>query len=722
MNGLNYLLQSNLYLIVFFSFYWVFLRKETFNNYNRAYLVLSGIASFVIPFWNLDLVQSWFITQKTAQAVEAFNLPALIVQNPQVDQEFSLTTYFPAVYGLISAAFALKFLTNILNLYRFINGNETLNKAFSFFNTIIIANDVDPDDVIYNHERVHASQYHSFDVLLFEIIGIFCWFNPIIYAYKIAIKNIHEFIADEIASTQLGSKIEYAMVLFSERFQTHPSVLVSNFFTKTSLKLRIEMLNKAKSKKMAMLKYGLIAPIFLGMLVFTSVAIANGKKITDLLLITSKKTIKGTLINYDKKPIKGATVVDIRTQKRTQTDEEGNFALPIQGFDTNLEVSHVSYRTKNIKVLSETPITITMRRYINELSGAFVLAADKEISIKTQSESIKTELIVEENANSELKLVEQNAEFVGGASAMYEYLRKNLRYPEEAKKNNKQGIVYIKFTVGETGAISKVRSISPLGYVGFVGYGLENEAKRVVQSMPNWQPAMQNGKPENVEYALPIQFILEENLNKSEILKSRPEKTNQQNEAKSDTFTLSNIMAEPKALIFENGLEVPHKNLRQIITETYKGGIGFKIYDPNDSFKKFGNRGKFGAVEIQHGEVSKIKYADLKQGFIEEIFTEVEQPAEFPGGQGAMGKFLQMNLKYPVPAQRANVSGKVFLSFVVKRSGDIENIQIIKGQGYGLDEEAVRVIKGMPKWIPAKQSGRVVNSQFNLPIDFQIGK
>ena len=696
MNWLNYLLQSNLYLIVFFCFYWVFLRKETFNNYNRAYLVLSGIASFVIPFWNLDLVQSWFITQKTAQAVEAFNLPALIVQNPQVDQDFSLTTYFPVVYGLISAAFALKFLTNILNLYRFINGNETLNKAFSFFNTIIIANDVDPDDVIYNHERVHASQYHSFDVLLFEIIGIFCWFNPIIYAYKIAIKNIHEFIADEIASTQLGSKIEYVMVLFSERFQTHPSVLVSNFFTKTSLKLRIEMLNKAKSKKMAMLKYGLIAPIFLGMLVFTSVAIANGKKITDLLLITSKKTIKGTLINYDKKPIKGATVVDIRTQKRTQTDEEGNFALPIQGFDTNLEVSHVSYRTKNIKVLSETPITITMRRYINELSGAFVLAADKEISIKTQSESIKTELIVEDNANSELKLVEQNAEFVGGASAMYEYLRKNLRYPEEAKKNNKQGIVYIKFTVGETGAISKVRSISPLGYVGFVGYGLENEAKRVVQSMPKWQPAMQNGKPESVEYALPIQFILDsgKQLGKADTLSDNP------------IFLL-----DGKTITKEEALD---PKLTEKIAE-------ISVYKGKEAIKRFGEKGNNGVVVM----ISKKENPFNKLGVYvenEEIFTEVEQPAEFPGGQGAFGSYLQKNLRYPKEAQKKNKSGKVFASFVVMRNGEITNVKIIKGQGYGLDEEAVRVIKAMPKWIPAKQSGRVVNSQFNLPIDFQIGK
>ncbi len=104
----------------------------------------------------------------------------------------------------------------------------------------------------------------------------------------------------------------------------------------------------------------------------------------------------------------------------------------------------------------------------------------------------------------------------------------------------------------------------------------------------------------------------------------------------------------------------------------------------------------------------------------EEIFTVVEQNAEFPGGQSAMGKFLQKNLRYPPPAQRANVSGKVFLSFVVDRNGDISDVSVLKGLGFGCDEEAMRVVKAMPKWNPGKQSGRSVKSKFNLPISFVL--
>lgn len=104
----------------------------------------------------------------------------------------------------------------------------------------------------------------------------------------------------------------------------------------------------------------------------------------------------------------------------------------------------------------------------------------------------------------------------------------------------------------------------------------------------------------------------------------------------------------------------------------------------------------------------------------EEVFTVVEQNAEFPGGQSALGKFLQKNLRYPPQAQRANVSGRVFLSFVVDRAGEISDVQVLKGLGFGCDEEAIRVVKSMPRWNPGKQSGRAVKSKFNLPISFVL--
>ncbi|AUD02385.1 energy transducer TonB [Spirosoma pollinicola] len=104
----------------------------------------------------------------------------------------------------------------------------------------------------------------------------------------------------------------------------------------------------------------------------------------------------------------------------------------------------------------------------------------------------------------------------------------------------------------------------------------------------------------------------------------------------------------------------------------------------------------------------------------EEIFTVVEQQPEFSGGMAALGQYLSKNLRYPAAAQRANVSGRVFVSFVVNTDGSIQDVQVLKGLGFGTDEEAQRVVKGMPKWRPGKQSGRPVRVKYNLPINFTL--
>ncbi len=104
----------------------------------------------------------------------------------------------------------------------------------------------------------------------------------------------------------------------------------------------------------------------------------------------------------------------------------------------------------------------------------------------------------------------------------------------------------------------------------------------------------------------------------------------------------------------------------------------------------------------------------------DEVFTVVEQNPEFIGGQAAMYAWLGKNIKYPAAASRANISGKVFVSFTVNTDGSITDAQVLKGLGFGTDEEAIRVVKSMPRWKPGKQSGRPVRVKYNLPISFQL--
>ncbi len=99
-------------------------------------------------------------------------------------------------------------------------------------------------------------------------------------------------------------------------------------------------------------------------------------------------------------------------------------------------------------------------------------------------------------------------------------------------------------------------------------------------------------------------------------------------------------------------------------------------------------------------------------------FAYVEVMPEFVGGNAAMMQYLQRHLKYPTQALRANVEGRVYIAFTVNPDGAISDVEVLKGLGYGTDEEASRVIRQMPNWKPGYQNHRAVPVRYNLPITF----
>ncbi|MCD4789197.1 MAG: energy transducer TonB [Bacteroidales bacterium] len=103
-----------------------------------------------------------------------------------------------------------------------------------------------------------------------------------------------------------------------------------------------------------------------------------------------------------------------------------------------------------------------------------------------------------------------------------------------------------------------------------------------------------------------------------------------------------------------------------------------------------------------------------------QIFTVVEAMPTFPGGDVARIKYLNENIKYPQMARESGIQGRVFVTFVVEKDGRVTDVKIMRGIGGGCDEEAIRVIKNMPKWVPGKQRGKPVRVQFNMPILFKL--
>jgi len=104
----------------------------------------------------------------------------------------------------------------------------------------------------------------------------------------------------------------------------------------------------------------------------------------------------------------------------------------------------------------------------------------------------------------------------------------------------------------------------------------------------------------------------------------------------------------------------------------------------------------------------------------ENVFLVVEDAPEYPGGLDSLMKYLRENITYPKDALEANIQGTVYVTFIVEANGSVSSVKVLRGIGGGCDEEAVRVVKGMPDWKPGTQRGKPVRLQFTLPVRFII--
>ena len=124
--------------------------------------------------------------------------------------------------------------------------------------------------------------------------------------------------------------------------------------------------------------------------------------------------------------------------------------------------------------------------------------------------------------------------------------------------------------------------------------------------------------------------------------------------------------------------------------------------------------------ETKNIEITPVKIEAEAEEEEQQIFTVVENDPEFPGGMEALYKYLAQNIKYPQLARDNNITGRVYVTFVVERDGSITGCKVLRDIGGGCGAEAVRVVKSMPKWTPGKQRGKAVRVQFNLPVNFNL--
>jgi bla regulator protein BlaR1 len=282
---IHYILQIVVFQLVFLVLYDLFLKRETFFNANRLYLVFTPLLSFVLPLIKIPAFQQAIPEQYTV------TLPAVLIsENASAvtknasDAATSFSFQWEFVWYLGMAVAAVLFLYKLFRILRMKRIGKCIkdrnfevielpdtDTAFTFLNTVFLGANLSEakKESILEHERVHIRERHSLDLLWFEFLRIIFWFNPLVYLFQKRIILLQEYIADARVVASKGRSAYYEELL-SQVFNTDNFSFVNTFFNHSLIKNRILMLQKSKSGKIAQLRYLLLIPMILGMLLYSS--------------------------------------------------------------------------------------------------------------------------------------------------------------------------------------------------------------------------------------------------------------------------------------------------------------------------------------------------------------------------------------------------------------------------------------------------------------------
>jgi len=416
-----YLLKASGLLITFFLAYHFLLRKETFFNANRWFLLLGLFTSALLPLYTITKIVYIEPQPQNQSSYDTFHsIP--VQESATID--WTLVVTF--CYVLISAVLLLKIVINLTSVLRLINQKERIKKGsfsivnltenlapFSFFNYIALNPDLYTDDELESillHEKVHSREKHSADILLANIFCVLFWFNPFMWFYKKAIIQNLEYIADQKATQKCQNKTNYQKALV--RVITHQNYLsITNHFNQSLIKKRIVMLNTSPSKRHHSLKYIFVLPILIYFVILFQVEVIAQERFT-------VQTINQSLEGIEKR-----LEINKNTSDAVMTREKEVFK---KEFDTDLKFSKVKRNSNgeltSIKIDVKTP---NGKSETYQFSGSepikpFVLAVSKNenglVKVNYGTSAKKTfvwkseDAVVDLNNLEELKELEMDIE------------------------------------------------------------------------------------------------------------------------------------------------------------------------------------------------------------------------------------------------------------------------------------------------------------------------
>ena len=674
-----YFLKINVAIALFYAFYRLFFYKDTFFTWRRTALLCFFAVSAIVPLFN---IQTWIEQQEPMAAMADLYatvvLPELtLTPQPETDWKQLLADGIGIAYWLVVALLAARFLVQLTGIIRLGRRCPTQKiddttvhllprpeGPFSFFHWIFVYPDAHTGEELHEiltHERTHARQWHSVDMMIGELACIVCWFNPFAWLMKREIRTNLEYMADEkVLETGHDSRTyQYHLLGLSHH---KAAATIYNSFNVLPLKKRITMMNKRRTRAIGRTKYLMFLPLAALLMIVSNIeAVARAtQKITAEVMeaVTPAETPEvqpqpeniATLPKQEPDNIAPSSqpemnVAPIPQQEKSKKvtykgkivdDEAGN---PISDVKIIVDHKYQSITKSTVNAQGEfrietSPEASILFEHTKSDGSKLVRFCTPKVLAQMNPDNMVIELIPYidiKTAATEAdvyEVVENMPEFPnGGMTALMKYLSDNIRYPEAAHKAGIQGRVTVQFVVGKDGSIGNVSILRG------VNADLDAEAIRVISSMPKWKPGTQKGEPVKVKYTVPVMFRL------------APE---------------------------------PVEKIDETTVVGYHTPVAGEVYDV------------------------------------------VDKMPEFPGGMTGLMQYLSKNIHYPAEAQTKGIQGRVTVAVIINTEGKAVNASIVRSVDPSLDAEALRVASTMPDWVPGTKDGKPVNVKYTFPVTFRL--
>ncbi len=671
---ISYALEVSICWCLFYLLYLVLLRRETFFSINRWYLTGTLLLGLLIPLLKIIPLSG---TQT------ALNEPLLfIASGPEVfatsfvENGSSIPSmhWIWWVYFLGVLITSLRLFKGLYRIYKLYKSSEIIyhehyqliktkeyHLPFSFLNGVFISEQLPLSkdiEKILKHELNHVQKKHTLDILFIEILGILFWWNPIVYLYKHALKETHEFMADASVLKETEEKI-YGQILLRQSISGLEIALANQFFN-SHFKKRVQMMYQQKSKRQNLFKYLFVIP-FLGLMTiaFSSYVENDPEYIFD-------KTNIGSAEFYDIKDARSGDVIGLTSPIIAE-----NYYLRTASNDVNI----YAYGELVVGPLKDV---------LDIKSGHCVHFDPKESGhyYITKNESSKAEDVKDSEGQEDpiFKVVEEMPRFPGcedikgsikektdcSNQKLIEYIYTNVRYPEIAKEKGIEGVTVVKFVVEKDGSITDVKSERT------IGGGCDEEALRVVRSFKEmsqkWIPGKQRGKNVRVQFLLPIKFKLEDNT-----------------EAEEKVWCISDTGEATPA----NRKHPIHKQ------KTLSNKEDQEIFQVVDEMPRFP-----GCEDITD---KAERQSCSQQKMLEFIYKNLKYPQEARDAKIEGMVVIQFTIDTEGILENINA------------------VRNIEGGCTEASLEVVHMMNNMEeKWIPGRQMGKLVKVMYTLPIKFRL--